>query len=350
MVLLLLFLAILLIVATLLPLVRTSAWWARSFDFPRGQILVLTIAVFALLFLFYEPESKAGMATLTGLGFVILLQLYRIFPYLPVAPYQAKPSQIARPGHSISVISSNVLQFNRDASGLLEQVETHQPDCVLVLEADEWWKEQLQDLEDVYPYRVMHPLSNTYGMLLYSRLVLQDVEVKFLVEDGIPSIFASVKLPAGVSIGLICLHPRPPRPDKMQDSTDRDAELLIAAKYIQHKALPFVVIGDFNDVAWSHTTRLFQRISGMVDPRRGRGFFNTFHVKYPILRYPLDHVFHAPAFRVLEIKRLPNIGSDHFPIYAHLSYEPEIANDQPEPEPDEQDRQEAKSMIREAFE
>ena len=50
----------------------------------------------------------------------------------------------------------------------------------------------------------------------------------------------------------------------------------------------------------------------------GRGLYPTFNAKYPLLRWPLDHLFVSPHFELMQIDRLPDIGSDHFPIYFRL--------------------------------
>lgn len=59
-------------------------------------------------------------------------------------------------------------------------------------------------------------------------------------------------------------------------------------------------------------------MSGLQDPRIGRGMFNTFHVGYWFIRCPLDHLFHRHHFRVITLKRLKLAGSDHFALLSHL--------------------------------
>jgi hypothetical protein len=106
------------------------------------------------------------------------------------------------------------------------------------------------------------------------------------------------------------------------DTYERDTELLIVGKKIKETGLPTIVAGDMNDVGWSVTSKLFRKYSELVDPREGRGLFNTYNAFVPFLRYPLDHIFYSGEFGLVSLKKLEKIGSDHFPLLVVLSYEP----------------------------
>lgn len=45
-------LALLVVIATALPLLRLDQWWIRILDFPRGQIAVVGLVVLALYLYF----------------------------------------------------------------------------------------------------------------------------------------------------------------------------------------------------------------------------------------------------------------------------------------------------------
>jgi endonuclease/exonuclease/phosphatase (EEP) superfamily protein YafD len=339
---------LLMVAATLLPLARADAWWVRVFDFPRIQVAVLLAATLAGHLALRRGEGAWALAFDAALALCLAYQCYRMFPYTRLARPQVERSRNPEPGSSVRLLFANVLMTNREAGRLRELVREADADIILAVEADAWWKEQLGELERTHPHTVLQPQDNTYGMLLYSRLALTGVEVRFLVQDDIPSIHGRARMPSGREFEFHCLHPRPPFPTEDERSTERDAELLLVGKAIKGRETPVVVFGDLNDVAWSRTNNLFQKVSGLLDPRVGRGFYNTFHAVYPFVRFPLDHFFHSAHFRLVDFRRLPAFGSDHFPVFIALSFEPDAARRQPEKHADADERQEADEKIEKA--
>ena len=339
----------LMVLCTLIPLSRNAKWWVRAFDFPRLQLAItcLVMLLAECIWLDFAHPVTWLLAVLTLACFVY--QSWWIYPYTSLAKPEVKPSGTAQ--HStISIVTANVLMTNRNARKLIDLVRQYNPHILVTLETNDWWQSHLDKLEDIYPHTIKCPLDNLYGMHVYSRLPLEGAETQFLVEDDIPSMHAQAVLTSGDKVRLHFLHPAPPSPTENEESAERDAELVMVAKNIADtcdRDQPVIVTGDMNDVAWSRTTRLFRKISQLLDPRIGRGMFNTFHAKYWFMRWPLDHLFHSEHFTLDKITRLPGYGSDHFALYTHLSLEPQKAPNQSGVDKEDGDEQLAESIMAE---
>lgn len=329
-----------------LGLLHSKVWWIRIWDFPRSQLAVAgIIALAGAAFPSDDALSTVQLAFLVALAAAVLFQATLVWRFSSLAPLEVKNSRASTHSSRFSLAVSNVLQKNRESDRLLGVMRAADADVMLFVETDDWWQARLDVLLETHPHTVACPLSNTYGMLLYSRLPLHDTSIHFLIEPDIPSIQAHVQLSGGEIVWLNCVHPRPPAPSENDRSLERDAELLLVGKRVCDAEQLVVVCGDLNDVAWSRTTRLFQKASRLVDPRKGRGMFSTFHASFPGCRFPLDHILHSPDFRLVSMRRLPFVGSDHFPVYAMLSHEPSAAAEQEAPKPDAADKQEVNSTI-----
>ena len=324
-------------------------WWVRGVEFPRIQIMILGIIAWVGMLAFGSEWQLGQWLLFIVLSITLAFQLRMVLPYTKLWKKEVKNAKDKPEVQEcqLKIMVSNVLTPNDETQKLVDLVKDKQPDILITLETDKKWETALNQIEADYPYTVKVPLDNLYGMHLYSKLELINPEVKYLMIDDIPSIHTQMRLQGGQIIWLYCLHPMPPSPTEADKSTTRDAELLMVGKHIKENNQTAILAGDLNDVAWSKTTRRFQRISGLLDPRIGRHFINTFHVKYPFLRWALDHIFHSACFTVVDIKRMPSIGSDHFPVMTTLQYEPEQASKQQSNAPSEkaEDVKEAKDTI-----
>jgi endonuclease/exonuclease/phosphatase (EEP) superfamily protein YafD len=246
--------AALLIGATTLSFVPSNEWWIRVLDFPRLQIAVALAVVLAACLVLVNRGRWRTML-IAGL--------------------------------------------------------------VLLTESGTRWQAQLAPLARERPYTVLQPQENTLGMVLYSRFPLVQPQVRFLVEEDIPSITARIRLPSGDHVQFYGVHPRPPRPG--EDTGDRDTELTIIAREIRGLRRPAILAGDLNDVAWSRRSRQLRQTAALRDPRVGRGLFATFNANLPAgLRWPLDHVFVSDNFALCALERPGDIGSDHFPLLVEV--------------------------------
>jgi len=331
------------ILFSFLPLIKTTYWWVRILDFPRPQIAFFLVVILGSYLYFYQPDTVLGTIFVVLLASALLNEVFHFYKFTIFWPVEALRSKIKAPKNSFSIMISNVRMSNHHYDQFIKVVKENDPDILLVNEPDDKWAAELKVLEPNFPYCIKCPLNNTYGMMFFSKFKLLKKEIRYLVEEGIPSFYSVIELPTGKYFDFFTVHPQPPHLNKNTDT--REAELLIVAKMAKATPYASVVAGDLNDVAWSHTTNLFRKISGLLDPRIGRGFYNTYNALVPFFRYSLDHIFYDPAFRLIQMKRLNKFGSDHFPILVRLNYEPQEADEHEVPVAEPEEKAEAQELI-----
>ncbi|MEJ7928861.1 endonuclease/exonuclease/phosphatase family protein [Ramlibacter sp. AN1015] len=309
-------------VASLLPWVETDTWWVRYMDFIRVQLFIAIVALLALWLLVARPRRTPRPIWL-GVLVVSALALgyhsYRLHPYLPFAEPSAVVLDTCTEDSRLRLFVANVKRDNELAEPFLELVARYRPDVLVVLETDAWWDRRLSTLRGRFSDVVQSiPDDHAYyGMHVFSRFELVEPEFRFLFGEPTPTLSSGVRLPSGKRVQLFAMHPRPPQAWS-QPTTSRDAHLMQIALEAREAHVPTILAGDFNAVPWERSVRRAMRIGGLLDPRVGRGFIPTYEAGSIIKSWPLDQVLFQKDLGLLEFERLPNFGSDHYPIFAQL--------------------------------
>ncbi|MDF9800887.1 endonuclease/exonuclease/phosphatase (EEP) superfamily protein YafD [Catalinimonas alkaloidigena] len=305
-----------------LSYINKPYWFVRVFDFPllSNSILLLLLSA-SYIFLAENAFQGWRLAMIIGAMIALIAAAFKLYRYFPFVAKSTLPPLKNDPKRELSILNANVRQKNRKPERLQSLIEEIQPDIIIMHETNHRWNEQMAYLKADYPYHILVPQENTYGMLLYARLRIEEKEVANLCDEGVPSIHIQLQLRNGENVNLHAIHPKPP--EIGSHTHDRDTEIVYVGKLIGENDAPSIMAGDLNDVPWSKALILFRNLSNMLDPRRGRGFYNTFNAKFPLFRYPLDFINFTGHFRLVEMRRERHIHSDHFPLYVRLSYEPD---------------------------
>ncbi len=335
---------------TLLSFSRHAHWIVRGWDFPRLQIATVLL-LSGLLHAALANWHWYSAVFLGVVGACTAWQFYKIFPYTKLAREEVQRARGPAGASSLRLVASNVQMESEQHEHWLEVIRAADPDVILVLEVNRRWMEHIEVLAEDYPYVVRRPQENYYGLVLFSRLELTDPEVLFIVDPKVPSVHTGITLRSGEQIYFHGVHPRPPEPIRGTSSVQRDAEIVVMGHEIREAddehawKRPTIIAGDFNDVAWSRTTELFMRLSGLLDPRKGRGLLDSFDANSRWFRYPVDHVFHSDEFGLSELRLLEYVGSDHFPVFIELCYEPSAETATPTAPAHARDEKDAEEAI-----
>lgn len=341
--------SILLLLVSFLPKIKHPHWLFRIWDFGKIQLTVIMIVTFIVAFLLKDVSNLFYIVQFF-LFSTIFYHLIVLSKYTPLYP-RKKHQKSAKTSKTIKIISANIYLFNKDYKRFIDLINKNKPDVFLIMESDENWGNAMQILEKEYPFHVKVPQDNTYGMHFYSKFQILKSEVHYFVADDIPSIEAHLKTEDGYEFIFFGVHPPPPSPTEEENSKERDGDLLSVAKVVKKIEKPVLVIGDFNNVAWSFSSILFKKESELIDPRIGRGFVSTYHAKYKLLRFPIDLMFHSKEIFIEKLETLEPFGSDHLPVICEFHIDKNNHNQEKEVEKSDSDeKQEADEIIKEGKE
>ncbi|MBU3822694.1 endonuclease/exonuclease/phosphatase family protein [Flavobacteriaceae bacterium XHP0103] len=311
-------LALVLIIVSILPLISNQYWIFRICEFARIQILAFQVFTLILGFIVYNQNPNIVLISEVSLFAFAMLNIVLLAPYLPYKELFGN-TKTPTSTNSITLLSFNVYQYNKEYQNFISLINDVKPDIFLTMESNADWETALSVLDSQYPYRKKIALENTYGMHFYSKLKVDNCKVNYFMADDLPSIEAMLTTKNNEKLTFFGTHPPPPSPTEEDTSKERDGEIIMIGKKVKKYTNPLIVVGDFNNVAWSKSSRLFKKISGLTDARIGRGFFSTYHANYKLLRFPIDLLFHSNSISIEEFKTLKNIGSDHLPLYCRFS-------------------------------
>lgn len=326
---------------TVLPMTPSHRWWVRGWDFPRAQIAIVAAASLPpAIYMAIAGQSLLAWGCLALLFVCLVYQCWRIAPYTPFVSVEMGSVERTETGNQVVIVSSNVEMGNDRFDRVGQLIDEVDPDVLFLMETDARWHDALRGRLDRYETVVTEIRDNCYGLIFATRLRCPKAKVVYLTPDDTPSLFAELRSPDGRAFRFVGLHPRPPVPGNT--THERDGEILFAARFAHKTDTPVIAMGDFNDAAWSDTSRRFKTVGGYLDPRVGRGMVASFHANSRFLRSPIDQFYATPEIALCDFARGPHVGSDHFPIIARIDLDPEKAranNTAPaDVKPDDRDR------------
>lgn len=308
--------AALMLLAVLVSLIPSDAWFIRTVDLVREPMSYLA-ALLLIAAMFIGPRWR--WATVAMFALVIGINIARIWPYSMLAGTQlalAESPQGKGQAQCFSAMAVNVKVKNKQYDMVADQLRRYDPDVLFLMETDQVWIEALEPIVDMYDHVQKHPQPKAFGLVFATRLPVLKSNVVENTHRDTPTLYATIQPEGFPPIEFIGLHPKPPLPGWNTDV--RDQNIVNAGTQTPGRLPDAFVMGDFNDVPWSRTTSKFRETGDWRDPRIGRGTYPTFPANLLAVGWPLDQLMLKGKLELTSFEVLPDNGSDHRAMFARF--------------------------------
>lgn len=303
--------AVVLSFATLAGFLGSLFWLLDLLAHFRVQYLLGALITATVLWFLGSRRFAAMAMTAAGINLALILPFYYA-------------SETPAPGEKPwTAMLLNVNTHSGSPARVAALLEERDPDFLVLEEVDSRWIEALSEATARYPFRVVSPRSDNFGIAFFSKFPLSEEEIVDLGEAEVPSILATVVSDRG-TFQVCATHPLPPIGSDYAGMRDEQLALL---PEVLSPTLPVLLVGDLNTTPWGHAFRRLRKTSGLLDSASGRGIQPSWPTGNPLLRIPIDHALHSAEIRIHDRRTGPKAGSDHFPLLLEFS----VGTENPEP-------------------
>lgn len=271
----------------------------------RVQYIIVLLGCTLLLW-----SLKKRKTSLIALSFAILNMA-------EIVPLYQKPSPVEAAGNkSFSLFQLNVLSENDQFEKVIREITRLDPDVVVMEEVTSEWYQALAPLRENYPYVVETLHRTSLGVVVMSKIPLQETELIDFNDERLPSLVTELQV-EDQAVTLIATHPLSPR--SRTKFHLRNQQLYAIARAFQPRNQPLIMVGDLNITSFSPVFKKFISHINLLDSRKGFGVQPSWPARaWSIARITLDHCLLSREFNVRQRMLGNDVGSDHLPVYVEI--------------------------------
>lgn len=217
-----------------------------------------------------------------------------------------------------------IVQYNRkytiaNHDALKDFIKREQPDVIVVQEAVQSHADALDDLRADYPHQILEPRKNAFGMVVLSKHPFIEQRVTPFKRMAIDNFLLHFTVqPSGFdAVSIYAIHPTPPVYPLHQKQ--RNSELAITSQTAGHdKTANIIMMGDWNITPFSPYFKDVLKNGNLKNEHTHLSALITWPSFFglPIFQIPIDHILHRGNIMLVEKRRGPAMGSDHYPVIA----------------------------------